>query len=63
MDKVFLTNFLLKRELEFNTSFLHGNYKRIIDVKRAYLSSRSDLLRKKFTERGKLSRNVFFHGK
>ena len=31
-------------------------------MKRTYLSSRSDLLTKKFTDRGKFGRNIFFTG-
>ena len=47
-DNFLWTNFLLKGELESNKGFLDGNYKRIIDVKRTNLISRSALLKKNY---------------
>ena len=45
-DNFLWTNLLLKGELESNKGFLDGNYKKIIDVKRRNLISRSALLKK-----------------
>ena len=58
-DNFLWTNLLLKGELESNKGFFDGNYKRIIDVERTNLISRSAFL-KKITYTRKLSRNIFF---